>query len=154
MALFEYLREAHPEIDARYVITRDSPDLARVADDPNIVMFGSRRHVESALAAQRILGSHHSEYLLPVRGPRFERNVKATRVFLQHGVMGTKNMVANYGYAAPGFTADAFIVSSERERRMIEDDFGWPSRRARPRSASTPWSSRSRRSSPRAAPTG
>ena len=129
MALFEYLREAHPEIDARYVITRDSPDLARVADDPNIVMFGSRRHVESALAAQRILGSHHSEYLLPVRGPRFERNVKATRVFLQHGVMGTKNMVANYGYAAPGFTADAFIVSSDRERRMIVDDFGWPADR-------------------------
>ena len=43
VALFEYLREAHPEIDARYVITRDSPDLARVADDPNTVMFGSRR---------------------------------------------------------------------------------------------------------------
>ncbi len=129
VALFEYLREAHPEIDARYVITRDSPDLARVADDPNIVMFGSRRHVESALAAQRILGSHHSEYLLPVRGSRFERNVKATRVFLQHGVMGTKNMVANYGYAAPGFTADAFIVSSDRERRMIVDDFGWPADR-------------------------
>ncbi|MFL6165239.1 MAG: CDP-glycerol glycerophosphotransferase family protein [Ornithinibacter sp.] len=129
VALFEYLREAHPEIDARYVITRDSPDLARVADDPNTVMLGSRRHVESALAARRILGSHHSEYLLPVRGPRFERNVKATRVFLQHGVMGTKNMVPNYGYAAPGFTADAFIVSSDRERRMIEDDFGWPSDR-------------------------
>ena len=111
------------------MITRDSPDLDRVAGDPNAVMFGSRDHVESALAARRILGSHHSEYLLPGRGPRFERNVKATRVFLQHGVMGTKNMVANYGYAAPGFTADAFIVSSERERRMIEDDFGWPSRR-------------------------
>ena len=43
VALFEHLREAHPEIDARYVITRDSPDLARVADDPNTVMFGSRR---------------------------------------------------------------------------------------------------------------
>jgi CDP-glycerol glycerophosphotransferase len=129
VALYEYLRDAHPEIDARYVITRDSPDLHRVAGDPNAVMFGSRRHVESALAARRILGSHHSEYLLPGRGPKFERNVKATRVFLQHGVMGTKNMVANYGYAAPGFTADAFIVSSERERRMIEDDFGWPSRR-------------------------
>ena len=129
VALYEYLRDAHPEIDARYVITRDSPDLERVAGDPSAVMFGSREHVESALAARRILGSHHSEYLLPGRGPRFERNVKATRVFLQHGVMGTKNMVANYGYAAPGFTADAFIVSSERERRMIEDDFGWPSRR-------------------------
>jgi CDP-glycerol glycerophosphotransferase len=128
-ALFEYLRERHPEIDARYVITRDSPDLERVAGDPNTVMFGSRAHVEATLAARRILGSHHIEYLFPVRGPKFQRNVKAARVFLQHGVMGTKNMVANYGWTAPGFTADAFVVSSERERRMIVDDFGWPSRR-------------------------
>jgi CDP-glycerol glycerophosphotransferase len=129
VALFEYLREHHPEIDARYVITRDSPDRSRVANDANTVMFGSRAHVEASLSARRILGSHHPEYLLPARGARFQRNVKATRVFLQHGVMGTKNMVANYGYRAPGFTADAFVVSSERERRMIVDDFGWPSRR-------------------------
>ena len=128
-ALFEYLRERHPEIDARYVITRDSPDLDRVGGDPNTVIFGSRAHVEATLAARRILGSHHVEYLFPVRGPKFQRNVKAVRVFLQHGVMGTKNMVANYGYAAPGFTADAFVVSSARERRMIEHDFGWPARR-------------------------
>ena len=129
IALYEYLRERHPEIDARYVITSDSPDRDRLEGDPGAVVFGSREHVEAMLAARRILASHHSEYLLPVRGPKFERNVKATRVFLQHGVMGTKNMVANYGYSAPGFTADTFVVSSERERDMIEHDFGWPRRR-------------------------
>ena len=129
IALYEYLRDTHPEIDARYVITGDSPDRDRLAGDPGALLFGSREHVESMLSARRILGSHHSEYLLPVRGPKFERNVKGTRVFLQHGVMGTKNMVANYGYSAPGFTADVFVVSSEREREMIEEDFGWPARR-------------------------
>ncbi len=129
LAIYEHLRGAHPEIDARYVISADSPDLSHLDGDPGVVLFGSREHVESTLAARRILSSHHSDYLLPVRGPKFQRNVAARRIFLQHGIMGTKNMVANYGYSAPGFTADAFIVSSERERRMIEDDFGWPAKR-------------------------
>ncbi|HEY3534410.1 MAG TPA: CDP-glycerol glycerophosphotransferase family protein [Pedococcus sp.] len=129
LAMYRYLREQHPEIDARYVITKDSPDRDRFGDDPSVVEFGSRAHVEATLAAQRILSSHHSDYLLAARGSAFQRGVKARRVFLQHGVMGTKNMVANYGYDAPGFTAESFVVSSERERRMIEDDFGWPARR-------------------------
>jgi CDP-glycerol glycerophosphotransferase len=129
LAMYRYLREHHPDIDAKYVITKDSPDRQRFGDDPSIVEFGSREHVEATLAAQRILSSHHSDYLLAARGSAFQRGVRARRVFLQHGVMGTKNMVANYGYDAPGFTADSFIVSSERERRMIEDDFGWPRKR-------------------------
>jgi CDP-glycerol glycerophosphotransferase len=129
LAMYRYLRERHPEIDAKYVIAKDSPDRARFGDDPSVVEFGSREHVEATLAAQRILSSHHSDYLLAARGSAFQRGVKARRVFLQHGVMGTKNMVANYGFDAPGFTADSFLVSSERERQMIEGDFGWPGRR-------------------------
>ncbi len=126
VALYRYLREQHPEIDARYVIAAGSPDRAALGDDPGVLTFGSREHVEATLAARRILSSHHSDYLLATRNPTFQRNVRARRVFLQHGVMGTKNMVANYGWSTPGFSADAFVVSSERERRMIVEDFGWP----------------------------
>jgi CDP-glycerol glycerophosphotransferase len=126
IALYRHLRENHPEIDARYVIAADSPDRDALGDDPGVLVFGSREHVEATLAARRILSSHHSDYLLATRNPSFQRNVRARRIFLQHGVMGTKNMVANYGWSAPGFSADAFVVSSERERRMIVEDFGWP----------------------------
>ena len=127
IALYRYLREEHPEIDARYVISADSPDRAALEGDPGLLTFGSREHVEATLAARRrILSSHHTDYLLATRNPAFQRAVRARRVFLQHGVMGTKNMVANYGWSAPGFSADAFVVSSERERRMIVEDFGWP----------------------------
>src|SRR5699024_6712959 len=45
--------------------------------------------------------------------------------FLQHGVMGTKNMVANYGKSAPGFDTDLFLVSSSFEKSMIVHDFGY-----------------------------
>ncbi len=126
IALYRHLREEHPEIDARYVISADSPDRAALQGDSGVLTFGSREHVEATLAARRILSSHHSDYLLATRNPAFQRAVRARRVFLQHGVMGTKNMVANYGWSAPGFSADAFVVSSERERRMIVEDFGWP----------------------------
>lgn len=128
LALFEYLRDNHPEIDARYVIAADSPDRDRLGDS-DVVLFGSREHVESTLAASRIISSHHADYLLATRRRGFQRAVRARRVFLQHGIMGTKNMVRNYGYDAPGFTAEQIIVSSDRERRMIEEDFGWPARR-------------------------
>ena len=129
IALYEYLRDTHPEIDARYVITGDSPDRDRLAGDPGALLFGSREHVESMLSARRISGLAPQRVPAARQGTEVRTQRQGDRVFLQHGVMGTKNMVANYGYSAPGFTADVFVVSSEREREMIEEDFGWPARR-------------------------
>ena len=45
------------------------------------------------------------------------------RVFIRHGVSGTKNMVGNYGRFAPGFTTDRVHASSERERRTAIREF-------------------------------
>lgn len=125
LAIFEYLRDRHPEIDSRYVITADSPDRDKVRG-PGVVEFGSVAHLESVLAAERILSSHHPDYLLPLRGPAFVRAVTARRIFLQHGVLGTKNLTSTYGYEAPGFTAEAFLTSSERERQIVVEELGWP----------------------------
>src|SRR5690606_34880423 len=55
----------------------------------------------------------------------FKKKVKAVKVFLQHGVMGTKNMVANYGKHANGFEVDLFMVSSDFEKKIIVEDFGY-----------------------------
>src|SRR5699024_7803310 len=61
----------------------------------------------------------------PLRIKEFTKKIKAKRIFLQHGVMGTKNMVANYGKSAPGFDTDLFLVSSTFEKNMIVHDFGY-----------------------------
>lgn len=129
LELFRYLRDAHPEIESYYVISRDSPDLERVLELGNVLFKGSRQHVGAMLRARRIFSSHHAEYLFPAHSSAFERSVRAPRVFMQHGVMGTKNMVANYGFDAPEFGAEAFLVSSQREFEMITSDFGWPADR-------------------------
>src|SRR5699024_8010862 len=70
---------------------------------------------------------HYPHYLYTISTPTIRRQVKADQVFLQHGVMGTKNMVGNYGKKAAGFDTDFFIVSSDFEKEIIVNDFGYDS---------------------------
>ena len=128
LTLFKYLVDNHPEIDARYVIDLKSPELANLAGyEDHVVRHRSQEHVLLSLAASRIIGSHHPEYIYPTRRKSFINACKGLEVFLQHGVMGMKWMPPTYGKSAPGFSTDLFLTSSEREKRMIVDDFGYSS---------------------------
>ena len=122
---FKYVREHHPELPVYYVIDRDSPEAKNVEAFGNVVYFKSKEHIKLSLIAKRIISSHHADYLYPIRTQRFKRKVHALKIFLQHGVMGTKNMIANYGKNAPGFYTDLFLVSSDFEKAMIVNDFGY-----------------------------
>ncbi|MFJ2617821.1 CDP-glycerol glycerophosphotransferase family protein [Glutamicibacter sp. NPDC087344] len=121
--LFRYLRANRPDIDAYYAIDEDSPDLRNFETLDHVVFHGSKEHFELALRAERFIGTHHADYLYPTRHHAFSSRSRATRVFLQHGVMGTKWMVPNYGKNSPGFATDLFMVSSEREKQYIVSDF-------------------------------
>jgi CDP-glycerol glycerophosphotransferase len=123
---FRYLRENHPEIDAYYVIEEGSPDRRNVDPLGNVVTYGSTEHIRLTLLAERVFGSHHPDFIYPVRSRRFRRAVRARKVFLQHGVMGTKWLVPMYGKGSGiGFETDLFVVSSEREKEYIVEDFGY-----------------------------
>jgi CDP-glycerol glycerophosphotransferase len=125
LAFFRHLRQHHPEIDAYYVLEEGSPEYRNVEPYGNVLAHRSKEHVHAALRAERVLGSHHPDYLYPLRTPTMRRAVTAGKVFLQHGVMGTKWMVPNYGKNIPGFETDLFVVSSEREKQYIVGDFGY-----------------------------
>ncbi|MFC7395388.1 CDP-glycerol glycerophosphotransferase family protein [Scopulibacillus cellulosilyticus] len=122
---FKYMRENHPKRHVYYVIDKHSPELQNIEPLGHTIYYKSKKHILYSLMAKRIIGSHHPDYLFPLRTKRFKKAVKATKVFLQHGVMGTKNMVANYGKKAPAFNTDLFLVSSEFEKNMIVQDFGY-----------------------------
>ncbi|PJJ69995.1 CDP-glycerol glycerophosphotransferase [Sediminihabitans luteus] len=122
---FEWLRTRHPRRRVYYPIAADSPERARVEHLGNVVVHGSRRHMVLSLLAQRVVSSHHAEYVLASRTRAMRRWARGNRVFLQHGIMGVKNMVLNYGRTAPEFSTDRFLVSSEREKEMIVNDFGY-----------------------------
>lgn len=121
--LFKYLRRERLDIDAYYVIDENAPDLRNFESMDHVVFHGSKEHFELAIRAQRFVGTHHADYLYPTRHQSFASRCRATRVFLQHGVMGTKWMVPNYGKNSPGFATDLFMVSSEREKQYIVKDF-------------------------------
>lgn len=121
--LFKYLRNKRTDIDAYYVIDESSPDLRNFESLDHVVFHGSKDHFDLSIRAERFVGTHHADYLYPTRHQSFSSRCKATRVFLQHGVMGTKWMVPNYGKNSPGFTTDLFMVSSEREKQYIVEDF-------------------------------
>lgn len=123
--LFRHLRAHHPEIDAYYVIEKDSPERENLAGLDHVLDFKSLEHVAVCLRADRLIGTHHPNFLYPARTPRFARRMKAPKVFLQHGVMGTKWMAPNYGKRVSSFHTDLFLVSSEREKEYIVQDFGY-----------------------------
>lgn len=125
LAFYRWVRREHPEIAAFYVIADDSPDLEKLRGDDHVLLHGSREHFALSLRADRFIGSHHPDYLFPARTPDFVRELRGTRIFLQHGVMGTKWMTPTYGKQASGFNVDRFFVSSALEKRMIVEDFGY-----------------------------
>ncbi|WP_409302922.1 CDP-glycerol glycerophosphotransferase family protein [Peribacillus sp. SCS-155] len=122
---FKYMREKFPEKEVYYVIEKESPEARNVEPLGNVLYFKSKEHVWNTLISTRVISSHHPDYLYPMRTKYFKRKVKAIKIFLQHGVMGTKNMIANYGKKASGFDTDLFLVSSDFERNMIVTDFGY-----------------------------
>ncbi|WP_291277768.1 CDP-glycerol glycerophosphotransferase family protein [Galactobacter sp.] len=123
--LFRYLRNAHPEIDAYYVLDAASPDRAEIQDLDHIVDYRSAEHIRLAATAEALVGTHHPDYLLPTRSEKFQRVVRATKVFLQHGVIGMKWLNTLYGRKVPSFSTDLFMVSSEREKQLVVRDLGY-----------------------------
>lgn len=122
---FRWVRENHPDRRIYYVITADSPHRERLEKLGNVVVRGSEQHVRYSLLATRLVSTHLPQYLLPTPDPRLVRHANGVRIFLQHGIMGMKNMVANYGRRSSDFHCDVFHVSSAREREMIINDFGY-----------------------------
>lgn len=123
---FKYLREQHPEIEAYYVIRKDSIERRNVQPFGNIITFGSAEHFEKMIQAKYICGTHHPDFLYPIRSKLYEDQIHAKRIFLQHGVFGTKNINPFYGKGVVnGFYTDLFITSSEREKQIAITDLGY-----------------------------
>jgi CDP-glycerol glycerophosphotransferase len=122
---FRWVRTNRPRRRAYYVADPGLANLAELEALGNLVLRGSKRHLRLNLVASRILSTHHADYLLASRAPGYRRWVRGRRIFLQHGVMGTKNMAHLYGRRAPGFRTDDVVVSSAFEAEILRNDFGY-----------------------------
>lgn len=122
---FKYLRIHQPNIDAYYVIKKDSPERENIISLGNVLDFNSKEHFEKVIQAKYICGTHHPDSLYPIRSNSYIKHIKAKKIFLQHGVFGTKNIAPIYAKWVNEFSTDLFITSSEKERQLAITDMGY-----------------------------
>jgi CDP-ribitol ribitolphosphotransferase / teichoic acid ribitol-phosphate polymerase len=124
IALFNWLR-ANTDINAYYVMEEDAEDYERVKDIPNVLRFGSPEHFTIAMKAKVLLGTHDLENILPYKPARgFFHYEDTIKIFLQHGVLGRKNVEYHKKFYDLPF--DLFIVSSDPEKyAVVMDQLGY-----------------------------
>ena len=123
---YRYLKEEHPEINARYVIETDSADRAKIEALGGMVPRGSFSHYLAYYCADFLVGTHVQPcapdlilfYHLAGKGIR----ARGKQVFLQHGIikdemewLHRKNMYM-----------DLFVCGAKPEYEYIRDTFGYP----------------------------
>ncbi|VEF49622.1 minor teichoic acid biosynthesis protein [Bacillus freudenreichii] len=124
IVLHQWLRE-HTDVQSYYVIEQDSLDYEQVKEDPYVLVFGSQKHYEIAFKAGVLLGTHDLENILPYKTAKgFFHYEDTYKVFLQHGVLGRKNVEYHKKYYDVPF--DLFIVSSDPEKYdIVVDKMGY-----------------------------
>ncbi|RXK18802.1 CDP-glycerol glycerophosphotransferase family protein [Macrococcus sp. DPC7161] len=119
---FKYMRLNHPEIDTYYIIDFDSIEYKNVKPYGNVVDYRSPKHFEIMAKATKIFTTHHPELIYPMNDREYIKEIKAQKIFLQHGVLGTKNLTQINGNQLNDFNVDMFLVSSEREKQIVQRD--------------------------------
>lgn len=111
-----------------YIIDKESPDRSKVEPYQNRLLdFMSIRHMIYLLAADLIVSSdsRYHTYAMQSRHSIFNRYIKKIPfVFLQHGVIALKRVDNFYGKGKKG-GCDLFVVSTNKEKQTIIDNFGY-----------------------------
>src|SRR5690625_1033030 len=122
---FKHVRTKHPKKNAYYIISEDSPHTQNVNPYGNVLYYKSKDHIKATLFANKIVASHDPHFFYPLRTEKFKRKLHAKIIFIQHGVLGVKNLTALYSKDAGRIEADLMIVSSDKERDITLRDFGY-----------------------------
>jgi CDP-glycerol glycerophosphotransferase (TagB/SpsB family) len=127
LAFFKYLIKQQA-VDAYYIVSPNSPDLDNLAQYmDHVLYYKSANHVQKFMKADILIHDHTPNYLVPIRTSKTLAKVRKTpRIFLQHGITGIKNMEYLYGRHSNPDLMDKFVVSSEREFRVVKDELGYP----------------------------
>ncbi|RIP33974.1 CDP-glycerol glycerophosphotransferase [Staphylococcus gallinarum] len=117
IVFFKWLQQ-HTNVDAYYVIDTESADYPKIKDYNNVLEFGSLKHFEIANKAKVLISTHDLENVLPYKPAKgFYGYEDTLKVFLQHGVLGRKNV--EYHKTFYDLPFDMFNVSSESEKQDV-----------------------------------
>ena len=122
---FKYLRTAHPDINAVYIISGDSPDRPKVASLGPLIRYGSFRHYLCYILAKVRVSTHIDGYSPDIlffhKFGRFFPD-KAKKIFLQHGIIKDDLAFCH----ADQTNIDMFVCSAVPEYEYIDQNFGYP----------------------------
>lgn len=122
--LYKHIIENHPEINVKYVLSKDSPDYAKMLAKENLITPYSWQHYISYILSKRSISTHIYgacpgryytrlfSYFMPFK----------EEIFLQHGV--TKAIIPLRGFSSWTITASAtetthFIKSGHKQPNKI-----------------------------------
>lgn len=121
---FRYLRTAHPEINAVYIITANSPDRGKVAALGPVIDYGSFRHYLCFILAKVKVSTHIDGYSMDIlffhKFGRFFPD-KSKKIFLQHGIIRDDLAFCH----ADQTDIDMFVCSAVPEYDFIDQTFGY-----------------------------
>lgn len=123
--LYEYIKKFHPELEIKFVISKNSPDFEKIADG-DVVLYGSKEHyilfkTAGALISTHIMGYSPDMSLFWRMDKKGLLKLKGKKVFLQHGVTCSYQPSFNKRFTK----LDLFIVSSEKEGDSIKNNNGY-----------------------------
>ena len=132
---FLYVRQQHPEVDAYYVITDDSPDRNRLAQyEDHLVRYLSFRHCCLFWKAHYLVGTHlragHTPlpFVVVSRLNRLLNIYKDKKVAnIKHGI--TKNFIDRMAYERTRY--DLLVCGAVPERDYFVERYGYPESVAR-----------------------
>lgn len=124
--MFRYFRQVHPELEAYYIITKESADYEKVRKLGNVVEHSSLKHYLLFIVADYKISSHIMGFS-PNIGfyTRFADilQLKGHRIFLQHGVI--KDYLPYVCRSNTKMTL--FICGAKPEYDYVLQNFGHPS---------------------------
>src|SRR5699024_6986405 len=107
---FTYMRTHHPDKQVYYILDKNSNEYENVAPYGNVIDYQSPEHFKIMLQADYICTTHDPELIFTTNNVQYVKKVKAKRIFLQHGVLGVKNLTQINGKQLTDFNIDMFIT--------------------------------------------
>lgn len=127
---YKYMKDNHPEIPVKYVISKDSSDLKKIKEE-DIVTYRSKEHYNfffssKVLISAQIMGFSPNEQLYYRLNKYGLLKCKNKTIFLQHGITKDFNP-----YMLKQFTKlDLFVCGAIPERKYMIEKYGYSDKEA------------------------
>ena len=122
--LFKYITCEHPEINAAYVISKNSPDYEKVASIGRVIAYGSFAHYLAYILASAKISTHIEGYAPDILFfNKFSKFIpqRSKNIFLQHGIIRDDIKFCHEKRT----NLDMFVCSAVPEYEYIDKSFGY-----------------------------